>query len=112
MLKCKTTRDHFEKYCFMRNKTGVSFLNTTLFGTKEELIRLFNEDPNLGQIHRGKFFAYHSHYSTLWPGLTSEDTICLIKHSLIYQVIGAAPDFTDDPGEMFDELDALNQGGR
>jgi hypothetical protein len=95
MLACKTTRDYFEKYCFMRNKTGVSFLNTTLFGTKEELTRLFNEDSNLGQIPLSKFLAYHSHYSTLWPGLTSEDTICLIKHSLIYQVIGAAPEFTD-----------------
>lgn len=96
MLKCKTTRAHFEKYCSMRSKTGVSFLNTTIFGTKEELTKLFLEDQHLNQIPLDKLDAYYPYYINLWPGLAESESVCLIKHSLIYQVIGAVPEFTDE----------------
>jgi hypothetical protein len=96
MLKCKTNREHFEKFCFIRAKTGVSFLNTDLFGTKEELTKLFLEDPTLNQISPDRFEYYHDRYKALWVGITLEETGHLIKHSLIYQVIGATPEFTDE----------------
>ena len=96
MLKCKTTRDYFEKYCNMRARTGVSFLNSNLMGTKEELTRMFKEDPALNQIPLKKMDAYYPIYKDLWPGLSMAESVCLIKHSLIYQVIGAVPEFTDE----------------
>jgi hypothetical protein len=95
MLKCKTSREYFEKYCHMRKMTGVSFLNTTIFGTKEELTKLFLEDPNLNQIPHSRMDCYHPRYRELWPGLSLAECTCLIKHSLVYQVIGAVPEFTD-----------------
>jgi hypothetical protein len=95
MLISRTSRSRFEKFCAMRSSMGVSFLNSDLFGTKAQLLKLFQEDSTLSQIPASEFDKYHSIYKDLRPGITMEETVCLIKHSLIYQVIGAVPEFID-----------------
>lgn len=92
---CKTTRKHFEKYCEMRSLMGVSFLNSNLMGTKAQLTKLFLEDPNLNQIPLSEFDKYYPTYKRLRPGISLAECCCIIKHSLIYQVIGAKPEFID-----------------
>jgi hypothetical protein len=64
-------------------------------GTKEQLTEMFDEDPNLNQIPLKKLDAYYPIYRDLWPGLSLAESVCLIKYSLIYQVIGATPEFID-----------------
>ena len=92
---CKTTRAHFEKFCAMRNAMGVSFLNSDRLGTKAQLTKMFIEDPLLNQIPLGVLDKYYPYYSSIRPSISKAEAVCVIKHSLIYQVIGATPEFID-----------------
>jgi hypothetical protein len=94
-LTCKTTRAHFEKFCAMRKQMGVSFLNSNDFGSKLSLIKLFQKDPLLESIPTKMFEPYHNAYQKIKPDITMRDSADVIKHSLIYQVIGATPEFVD-----------------
>jgi hypothetical protein len=72
---------------------GVSFLNSDLFGTKVALTKLFEKDPTLSSIPLRMYAPYYEVYTERFPGISLEDSINVIKHSIIYQVIGATPEF-------------------
>lgn len=92
---CKTTRSHFEKFCTMRRSMGVSFLNSDLMGTKEKLTQMFMKDPSLDKIPTEAFVPYWNEYRKRHPSISLGEAVGVIKHSLIYQVIGAIPEFID-----------------
>ena len=90
---CKTTRQHYEKYKELAQKAGVSLKDCKSFGGKKKLTRLFLEDENLNQFPLQKFDVYFSfHLRTLKRFSLAENT-CMYKHLLIYEVIGAIPEF-------------------
>lgn len=92
-MKNLTTREHYEKYRNLKLQIGVSFKDSCYFGTKEELTELFKEDPNLNQIPLHKFDYYQPFYNKRLHPVTLSECVCLIKHCLIYEVIGAEPEF-------------------
>ena len=95
-LKNKTTREHFEKYKNLKLLIGVSFRDCDSFGTKEELTELFKEDPNLNQISLHRFEAFQPFYNKRLHPVTLSECVCLIKYCLIYEIIGAEPEFVGE----------------
>ena len=88
----KASKSHYEKYRDMAKSAGVSFKRDKkpMGYTRDELIELYKKDQHLNNIPLRKFDAmtnmlnaYHVVKRTLAEG------VCLYKHLLIYEVIGA-----------------------
>jgi len=100
----RTTREHYEKYKEMKEKMGITFKDSNIFGPREVLIDEFKSDEHLNGIPLRHFDAYYSLYGQharragyLYYSLAENTS--LIKHCLIYEVIGAIPQFTDEEEE-------------
>jgi len=92
----KTSRSHYEKYRDMARRADVTLLESTSFGTGEQLGRLYKADPLLNNIPLRKFDVYYIWTARIegGPRSLSENT-CMYKHLLIYEVLGYTPEFTD-----------------
>lgn len=100
MLYHKTTKQHFEKFQEMIEKTGLTLKYTeNPFGyTKKELLKLYQEDDLLNNIPLHMFDSY---YYFLTP--TTKKIInclcyncCCLKHLIIYEVLEATPLFSGE----------------
>jgi hypothetical protein len=72
-----------------------SGITTTIFGTKEELLRKYQADKNLNNISLARFDRL---YYSLSPTARKEvrclaENTCLYKHLIIYEVLGIEPEF-------------------
>lgn len=99
-IKHKTTREHYEKYQAMKIRLGVSYDGSTLFGSKKHLIELYKEDPLLNNISLYRFDGMYGYLRSAaiqagYKCFSMAENTCLAKHCLIYEVIGAEPEFTD-----------------
>jgi hypothetical protein len=73
-----------------------------MFASKERLLKLFQEDEHLNNIPLEVFDAYfpvlkmyHREEVKKFGPDSFAENCCMYKHALIYQVIGAEPEFTD-----------------
>ena len=88
-----TTTFHFEKFekLLEGNKRSLA-ASAKEFGTKEEIAKYFEIDPNLNSIPRDLFFKHSlldsKEYSTA-------QNFALIKHYLIFHYLKAKPEFVD-----------------
>jgi hypothetical protein len=93
----KTSKEYYEKYSNLAKEIGISYkgLKEINFGpqcyTKEELIEKFKEDKNLNNIP----LKYWDEKCILYCSvrITLAEKVCLLKHLVIYDIIGAIPKF-------------------
>jgi hypothetical protein len=92
-MKKKTTREHYEKYRDLAEQKGVgaSISMYYLGKPKEKWIELFLEDEHLNNT---PLSLYDGTYVSTGAGISLADNVCMHKHVIIYQIIGATPDFT------------------
>jgi hypothetical protein len=109
MLTNKTTKEFYEKYEAMKKRlhiymtTGTALFADTLkhfyIADISELLTMYEADKNLNNIPLRYFdslyYTLHMYHPKEAPGSLSENT-CLYKHCLIYDVLGAEPEFTDE----------------
>lgn len=111
MLEKNTTREHFEKYRDLAKKlhvtfdTGSDFMNIpTRCGLPSKVqhsgrccwTHLFQRDPNLNNISLSRWDSYAISlkvYNPLARGLSIAESVCLAKHLVVYQLVGAVPIF-------------------
>ncbi|MFA6185539.1 MAG: hypothetical protein WC720_05355 [Candidatus Shapirobacteria bacterium] len=98
----KTSKEHYEKYENLAQKMGISYkrgqeiyLGSYKF-TKKELIEKFKEDSVLNNIsltlwdrRAGTIDTNHSYHLSL------AEKVCLLKHLVTYDIIGAMPEFEE-----------------
>lgn len=102
-LVCRTTHQHYEKYQAMLENLHINLIGSKCFPSKDRLVELFILDPALNNILLKKFDGFYpslrmyqrDKVKEFGPHSLAENT-CLYKHALIYQVIGAEPEFTDN----------------
>ena len=94
-MKNKTTSEHYHKYKKMKENLGVIFKEGTAFGSKEHIKQLFLEDPHLNQYPLYMFDSYFYLFRREGGCRSLAECTCLVKHCLIYDVVGAEPEFTD-----------------
>ena len=96
-MKNRTTREHYEKYAELKERFGVFFDPAkNHFGlTKDQIIEKFKADKHLNSIPLGHFDAWAFSFRAFnRRGTLSMAECCsLAKHCLIYDVIGATPEF-------------------
>lgn len=96
-LEHKTTEEHYNKYKDMASRAGISFKNKEDYMgfTKEQLLKLYIEDNLLNNVPLRDFdsfyFFYLSHTKKIITNLA--DNTCVLKHLLIYEVLGVTPIF-------------------
>jgi len=98
----KTSRSHYEKYEQLSQKMGRSYkrMQEIYFGshryTKEDLIEKFKEDSVLNNI---SLKLWDEKTYTFGPSgnyhLSLGEKVCLLKHLVIYDIIGAVPEFEE-----------------
>jgi hypothetical protein len=105
-MQHKTTKDHYEKYASLIEKLHLEYTEDSLklfnVENKEHLIKLYEEDHALNNIRLHLFDNISNMIAMYNPdskGLSLSELVCSLKHYLIYQVIGSAPEFV-----TFDEL--------
>lgn len=99
MIK-NTSTEHFDKYEQLMDKLKICphQLAISLFGLypRWKLRKLFAEDEHLNNIPLGTLDWYTNNF-LIMPGnphrMSLSDGVCVIKHCLIYYVIGADPLF-------------------
>jgi len=98
-LTKKTSRGHYEKFgemmlaCINLEVPFEKFAGTD----KERLIDLFRADPLLNQFSLKVFDLSYPFNRRIKGGPKClADNCCMLKHWLIYEVIGAEPDFEDE----------------
>jgi hypothetical protein len=95
MTTKKTTRQHYDKFAELCSAYGLVNANVSYGKTKEEWVKLFNEDEHLNNTPLSFFDRhYHAFRQAFKSGSLSEN-VCMIKHHLIFNVIGATPVFKD-----------------
>jgi hypothetical protein len=101
MLKCKTTRTHYDEMCQIYSYFATLIPRSDRFGTKIELTRMFRTDRNLCQIPLAQIDAFYPMTQPKNPlgngfdTLSKSQFVSVVKHYLIYHVIGAQPEFTE-----------------
>lgn len=100
MLYHKTTKEHFEKFQAMVEKTGLTLrYSENPFGyTKQELIKLYQKDNLFNNIPLHTFDNSY-YFLTLKEKKQVDclaDNCCLWKHILIYEVLKATPLFLEE----------------
>lgn len=100
-IKHKTSRSHYEKYAKLKEDCGISYKESSPFGTKEDLTELYKRDPLLNCISLPSIDAYYGTYGQLARraghlSFSLAENTCLVKHCLIYDVIEAEPDFQEE----------------
>ncbi len=97
-LTCKTSRDFYDTYVNLSATHGFRFSesNLSMLGIKnvQTLRDMFASDPNLNQIPLATVDNV-SAWICRRAGLSLSQGCCLVKHSLIYHVLNATPEFTD-----------------
>ena len=101
MLTHKTTKEHYGKFKGMAKIAGITFKNSTepLGYDKKRLLELYIEDEHLNNIPLHVFDSYYSFYisaSTKKYIKSSADNTCVLKHLIIYEVLGATPHFSGE----------------
>jgi len=97
----KTTRSHYEKYKEMARDCHVTFKNKEfpMDRTKETIIELFKRDNHLNNIPLYEFDSYFYvgkfYHGREWIPSSLAENVCMYKHLLIYEVVGAEPVFVD-----------------
>ena len=94
-MRNKTTIEHYHKYQRIKKNLGVSFKGSILFGSKESLVKMFIKDNNLNQIPLHNFDSMFFIYNKKGGCKSLAECTCFIKHCLIYDIIGAEPEFID-----------------
>ncbi len=102
-MKHRTTRAHYEKYKQMVEdahiKLGEEFLG---YGT-EYFLEKYKLDYSLNRIPLmewdGMVFSYWA-YQGRGIIKTLAEGVCTYKHAVVYQLLGAEPEFTDLKGEV------------
>jgi hypothetical protein len=100
-IKHKTSKSHYEKYAKLKKDCGISYKERNPFCTKEEIIAAYKRDPVLNNIPLIRFDAYYGIYSQYARraghlDFSLSENTCLAKHCLIYDVVGAEPDFQEE----------------
>jgi len=91
-----TTRAHYEKYRDMAARAHVTLKDSTSFGTPDQLRSLYAKDQHLNNIPLARFDALYPWMRRVAGGPQSmAENCCMYKHLLIYEIIGAVPNFTD-----------------
>ena len=97
MIK-QTAKQHYEKYNALAAELGVTLKHlaeSTFLGyTVGQLRVAFSQDPYLNNIPLRTWdnMAY-AFLATGGRGLSLGEVVCLYKHLVIYDLIGATPDF-------------------
>jgi hypothetical protein len=97
-LISKSTRNHYQKYSEIAKLLHMSYKNkTSMFEySADQLIEKFKEDENLNNIPLAKWdtqalFIPNIKYNGFT--LSIAEKVCLLKHLVIYDIIGAIPEF-------------------
>ena len=90
----QTTKRHYEKYRDMAERACITLRDSTSFGTKERLERLYKADPLLNNIPLYRFDGYYYWTRQIDGGPESlAENLCMYKHLLVYEVLGCVPEF-------------------
>jgi hypothetical protein len=100
--KNRTTRQHYEKYKALAERAGVS-MNNQIFrvgcalGTAASIRGMYDKHKDFREIPLNWFHAYLPTIKRNLPGesVSLADNYCILVHFLIYDVVGAEPEFTD-----------------
>ena len=100
-LISKSTKNHYQKYSDMAKVLHMSYKNkTSMFEySKEQLIEKFKEDENLNNIPLQKWdnqalFIPNIKFNGFT--LSISEKVYLLKHLVIYDIIGAIPELRDN----------------
>jgi len=103
-LTKKTTKEHYEKYRNLVKKMGVCLNpdDLSMFGLSgvDDLRERFKVDEHLNNVPLQVFdFLYYVMLRNArkngYKGYSLAENTSMYKHALIYQVLGAIPEFTD-----------------
>ena len=99
-LEHKTTEMIYNKYRDMAVLAGITFKNSnTYMGfTKEQLLNLYIEDNFLNNIALRDFDCIYLYLPLHTKKIIKclADNVCLYKHLLTYEVLGATPIFVEN----------------
>jgi hypothetical protein len=93
----KMHREHYEKYERMSRECGIRVTvkdGKTVFGTVDHLRKLYEADHLLNNIPLLVFDGFHGHHRQIkseFRPRSLADTTCVLKHSIIYHVLGIQP---------------------
>ena len=96
MFKDLTTKEHYEKYQKIADMSGISFenLDRILGYTKSDMILKYKENRHLNNIPLNQWDILASHMRIYYDKpLSLAEKVCLAKHCVVYQFIGAIPEF-------------------
>jgi lipoprotein-anchoring transpeptidase ErfK/SrfK len=111
--KNRTTRAYYEKYARMSEEAKIRVQvskdcdgeSVTSFGKVAWIREGYNSDPHLNFIALKRFDTFHPYHRGIPKGPRSlAETTCVLKHSLIYDVLGLAPEFTDNEEASEEQL--------
>ena len=90
-MENETTKEHFDKFEAMSDHVD---FNPNIWPKGESLKKLFLEDKHLNNIPLGSFDRFFNPpiKGTQGPKSLSDNT-CVLKHILIYKVLGCEPIF-------------------
>lgn len=91
-LQHKTTREHYEKYAELSKNIPTACVPRY---NDPKLLELYKEDKNLNNIPLREFDLYYRKRSYEGRCISLSENCCLLKHILIYRVLGAEPEFED-----------------
>lgn len=97
-MKHKTTKEHYEKYKQKVEDAHIYLDGHCLGYDKEYLQRFYDRDPILNNIplHEWDQIVYaYWHYQGKEVIQTLAEGVCAYKHAVVYQLLGAEPEFTD-----------------
>lgn len=103
--KHKTTKAYYEKYAKISREAKIRVQvstdpngeKVTSFGKVAWIRRGYNSDPHLNFIPLKRFDSLYAYHRGIPKGPSSlAENVCVLKHSLIYDVLGMEPEFTDE----------------